>query len=455
MTETAQSPAVTADFQNSLTQVVANVGFAYHNTAQLSSTSSFYYNTRKYLVSNDRSLLSWLYTELGIVQTLIDQPVDDAFARGIEIIAPQLDSNDIALLQDYLRSSGAMDAVIQSRKWARLFGGGAVLVITDQDPNSKLTIEKINEKSPIKFRAVDLWELYGTYNFDSEERYSIETTQSFTYYGVQVDPSRVFPAKGKQAPSMVRRQLRGWGMSEVERLVRSLNQYLKNQDAVFELMDEAKVDVYKITGFNQLLMTGDAGGKATERLQLANRLKNYLNALVMDSTDAYEQKSMNFAGLADMLPHIRMGIASDVKIPITKLFGVSAAGFSSGEDDIENYNSMIESEVRKKSHDELVQVIRICCQKLFGMVPDTLSIKWPSLRIMSQKEEEDIKDKQFNRVTRAQQLGLISDPEAKQAINAANLLPITIEENDENYAVQREQELSQTNEDNTLVKKDV
>ena len=31
----------------------------------------------------------------------------------------------------------------------------------------------------------------------------------------------------------------------------------------------------------------------------------------------------------------------NLKMPITKLFGISAAGFSSGEDDIENYNSMI------------------------------------------------------------------------------------------------------------------
>jgi len=451
----AEKPAIIDEFHNSLTDLVSTVGFQHHHSAQLSQTETFYYNTRKYLVSNNRTLLSWLYVETGIIQTLIDQPVDDAFRHGVEIIAPQLDSSDIAVLQEYLRSSGAMEAVIQARKWARLFGGGAVMVITDQDPNSKLSIDRINEKSPMAFRAVEAWELYHNINGDELTTYRIDPTRPFQYYGVQVDPSRVYIAKGKTPPSLVRNQLRGWGMSEVEKVIRSLNQYFKNQDVVFELMDEAKVDVYKIQDFNQLMTQIGGTEKAAFRIQAANKLKNYLNALVMDNKDDYDQKNMNFSGLGEMLPQIRMGIASDVKMPITKLFGVSAAGFSSGEDDIENYNSMIESEIRGKCHDEVIQIIRLCCQKLFGFVPDTISIKWPSLRILSQKEEEDIKDKQFNRVMRAQQAGMISDIEAKKSINTANLLPITVEENDENYAVQREQELSDTNNDNTLVKKDV
>ncbi|TDE17700.1 anti-CBASS protein Acb1 family protein [Dyadobacter psychrotolerans] len=432
--------AVSDEFRNSLTDLTTNLGNDFRNKAQLSSPATFYYNTRQHLVSNNRGLLSWLYVELGIVQTLIDQPVDDAFRHGIEILCPQLDETDIATLQDYLRTSGAMAAVIQARKWARLFGGAGTLIITDQDPARPLTIERINENSPMQFRAVDMHELYGNYDPQEMTRYQLSTTTPFQYYGIQVDPSRVYVAKGKEAPAMVRGNLRGWGMSEVERLVRSLNQYLKYQDVVFELMDEAKVDVYKIQGFNQLLAMAGGTEKATIRLQAANMIKNYINALVMDSEDDHEQKTMSFTGLADMLPQIRMGIAADLKIPITKLFGVSAAGFSSGEDDIENYNSMIESEIRYKAHDEIISILKLCCQKLFGVVPDGLEIKWPSLRIMSAEEQEKIKDFQFNRIMKAQQMGVMSDIEAKKAINTAGLLPITIVETEVNYAAEREKD---------------
>jgi len=67
----------------------------------------------------------------------------------------------------------------------------------------------------------------------------------------------------------------------------------------------------------------------------------------MDMKDDYEQKQITFTGLSDVLSQIRYGIAADVKMPMAKLFGMSASGFNSGEDDIENYNAMIESSVRR------------------------------------------------------------------------------------------------------------
>lgn len=146
----------------------------------------------------------------------------------------------------------------------------------------------------------------------------------------------------------MRNRFRGWGMSELEKLMRSLNQYLKNQDLIFELLDEAKIDVYKIKGFNAALLNSAGTQNVAKRIQSANMIKNYQSALTMDLEDEYEQKQITFTGLAEMLVQIRQGIAADLKMPVTKLFGISAAGFNSGEDDIENYNAMIEGEIRSR-----------------------------------------------------------------------------------------------------------
>mgnify|MGYP006932852533 CR=1 FL=1 len=60
----------------------------------------------------------------------------------------------------------------------------------------------------------------------------------YNYYGITLNNSRVLRFVGKQAPSILRLQLMGWGMSEIERLIRSMNSFLKNQDVVFELLDD-------------------------------------------------------------------------------------------------------------------------------------------------------------------------------------------------------------------------
>src|SRR3954471_18346943 len=154
--------------------------------------------------------------------------------------------------------------------------------------------------------------------------------------------------KGLTAPSFVRPRLRGWGFSVVETLVRSINQYLKATDLGFEVLDEFKLDVFKIKNLVNTLLSPNGAEKIQKRIQLANWQKNYQNALVMDSEDDFDHKQLSFSGLAEVQDGIGKQVAADLRMPITNLFGQSAAGFNSAEDDIEVYNAMVESQVRNK-----------------------------------------------------------------------------------------------------------
>jgi len=420
---------------NSLSGLVDSIamGSAFgQNGVQLSQTDTLFINNRWYLISNLRQLLSELYVEHGIVQTLVDQPVADAFRAGFDIKTDQLDPGEIEELEKFIEEQGVIRAVMGGLNWARLYGGGAVLIITDQPSSTPLNMKGFKEDTPIEFRAVDMWELYSdSVNIEDNDTVLDDRKEYYHYYGVRVHPSRIYKIKGKEAPSFIRPRLRGWGMSELERLVRSLNQYMKNQDVIFDLLDEAKVDVFKMEGFNTSLIDAEGTAKLTRRIQGANIIKNYHNALTMDVKDEYEQKQISFTGLSEILVQIRQGIAADLKMPMTKIFGMSATGFNSGEDDIENYNAMIESEVRSKSKYIIIDVLKISCQKLFGLIPDDLKIEWKPLRVLSAEQEEMVKDRKMNRVMSALSSGVIPAKEAKEAINKAGLLPIEIDENDD------------------------
>lgn len=420
---------------NSFTTLVDNLcgrnPFESFDTAQISQDDTFFRNLRWYLISNNRQLISEMYVEHGVIQTLVDQPVDDAFRTGFEIKTSELDKDDIEKLQIYLERNEVIKNIIQALKWARLYGGGGILLITDDNPMTPFNPDKVNEKTKIRFRGVDMWELFsveqptqGEMNLSEIER----TQHFFNYYGKQVHPSRVYRITGKEPPSFVRPRLRGWGMSELEKVVRSLNQYLKNQDVVFELLDEAKVDVYGIEGFNDAMLNKDGTEAVANQIQLSNVIKNYVHAIVMDKNDTYEQKQLSFAGLSEILTQIRQGLAADLKMPMTKLFGISAAGFNSGEDDIENYNSMIESEIRSKIKFVVLDIIELCCRNIFGFAPKDLMIKFNPLRELSAKEEEEVKTAKFNRVIATANAGLMTTEEFKICVNKDNLLPVEIDE---------------------------
>lgn len=395
------------------------------NVSQLSQVDTLFNNNRWYMISNMRQLLSQMYVEHGLISTIVDVPVDDGLRGGVRIKTKELDEDDIHKLETKMKRDDDVTIAGKALKWTRLFGGGGIIILTDQDPEKPLDKNKITEESRLEFRAVDMWELYHNEQNMEEQQHSVNKVKEqefYNYYSVKIHKSRVIIMKGLEAPSFIRPRLRGWGYSVVESLVRSINQYLKATDLTFEILDEFKLDIFKIKGLTSTLLQQDGSAKIQNRVQLANQQKNYQNALTMDSEDDYIQKQLSFAGISETMAGLREQIASDLRMPITKVFGTSSAGFNSGEADIENYNSMVESTVRSKAHFDILSLVELRCQQLFGFVPDDLEIEFHPLRVLSAEGEENVKTNKFNRLLQARQAGEITTREFREGCNKDDLL---------------------------------
>ncbi len=396
---------------------------------QISSVETLFKNERWYLISNMRNILSEVYVEHGVVQNAIDVPVDDGLRGGITIQSKQLGEDGVQKLTIAVDRQNILQTVGQAIKWNRLFGGSGIIIITDQDYQLPLNIAAIRKDSPLAFRAADLWELFYTQQNITGDGEPMDDMKAehYQYYAKKVHKSRVMAMKGIQAPSFIRPRLRGWGFSVLEGMIRSINQYLKATDLSFEVLDEFKLDIFKIKNLVTTLTSQGGTEKIQQRIQIANQNKNYLNSLVLDSEDEYESKQLSFTGLAEVMDGIRKQLASDMRIPQTKLFGQSAAGFNSGEDDIEVYNSMVESQVRNKCKYDILKILEIMCQKMFGYIPTDLEIDFKPLRVLSAEQEENVKTQVFNRLQVAKQAGWITDLEFRDACNKENLLPIKLD----------------------------
>lgn len=393
---------------------------------QLSQVNTVFKNMRWYLISNMQQPLNEAYAEIGLVQNICNVPVDDALRGGIEIKTKQLDPEQINEINAYMEEMEDLVIAGQVGVWNRLFGGAGMIIMNDDDPSTPLDLKNIKQGSEIYFKAADMWELYFNYmpNEDFRAVSLGDNVEFFNYYGQQVHRSRVVGVRGIQAPSLIRPRLRGWGLSVVETLIRSINQYLKATDLSFEVLDEFKLDVYKIKNLVNQIITPEGTNNILKRVQIANMQKNYQNAITLDSEDDYQNKQLSFTGLADVMTGIRIQVASDMRMPLTKLFGVSSAGFNSGEDDIEVYNGMVEGTVRVKLKRVIIKMVKVRCQQVFGFIPDDLEIEFQPLRIMSGEQEENIKTQKFNRILAAKSSGEITPEEFRDACNKENLLGI-------------------------------
>lgn len=388
--------------------------------------------TKHSLITLNWQELTYAYVNFGLVQRFIDQPILDALRGGIVVKSKEL-GDKVKDIDIYMKDKGIYDAFINANKWKRLYGGGGLIINTSGKPDQPLNIDDIPQGAELELYDADLWELNYAFNVESVNEFENDEgtgTVKYNYYGVRLNDQRVIRLSGKRAPSLVRRQLRGWGMSELERLMMSINQYMKNQQCIFEGLDEFKLDVYKFTGFNEALATANEE-QIAKKVREVNDNKNFQNAVVLDKEDDYVTKQITFSGLAEMVKEIRIGVACDLNMPITKLFGISSAGFNSGDDDIENYNAMIESEIRQPLRTPLLKVLKIVCRILFGFIPEDLDFEYKPLRILSGEQEEKVKSRKLERILNSLQLGIIDAKTACKVINNSNVLDIQIPEVDE------------------------
>lgn len=365
------------------------------------------------------TVLMYSYKTHGLIQTAIDMPVLDALRGGLELSSDQLDPDDIRTLEDYLEENAVLERIGDAFIWARLFGGGALIInsqVEGVDTGEPLGDEIMD--GPIEFYDACRWEL------TCERR--IPKNGKYGYYGKQIDQSRVLTILGKRAPWLIRAQLSDWGMSEYERMVEDFNLFLRTRNVIYELLEEAKVDVYSLKNFTTQLASSTGTQLTQRRVQMMNQIKNFNNALIMDKDDMYEQKQVTFGGLAEMMKENRMGIASALRMPMSKLFGMASTGFSSGQDDIENYNGMIESEVRQPMKMVVRKVLRMVVKHLFH---DDLQInfEFKPLRMLSALDEETINTSKANRYNALYDRMLMSSKEVGEALQKDNLVPIQLQ----------------------------
>ena len=403
---------------------------AFLGQAMLSNIDTLSHNLRWYFISNFRQHISECYVEYGIVRKAVDVPVDDAYRGKVMIKSSQMDEKELKMLQRVMKESRDLHTCSRTQKWARLFGGaGTLMIVDDQDPIAPFQLSSIKQGQKVEFRAVDLWELF--WELQNTEGYSenlaLNVVKTFNYYGENVHKSRVFRVNGLEIPSFVRPRFRGWGASILEHIVRPLNQSLKHNDLVFEVIDEFKLDVYMIDGFMQAM--ADPAGEALmkKRIDYANGRKNFQNATVLDAKDKFEQRQLTFAGLSEILKDNRIALAAELCMPLTKLYGLSATGFNAGEEDLENYNMMVEGTIRPDQEYLVENLAKVRCQQLFGDMPDDLEFEYPSLRVLSSVDESTVKRNKATTLAEIYDRGALTKEEYRDAVNASQLIDLKLD----------------------------
>lgn len=389
-----------------------------------------------FLISNNRVALGYIYKNSGVIRAMINQPVDDAFRNGIIIKTKDagFTEEQTAEIQYDIKNQSVMRTYTQGEKWARLFGGAGIIIDVEGDKNPALPfhIDQLKKGQRVSFYAADLWELNTTSSdvYGEQKPYIDDLTESsapYVFYGKKLHKSRVIRLVGEEAPSQLRSTLKGWGMSLVESMIDPLANYYELNNLTSNYIEQGKIDVFKILGLNDALAMENGAQAVMAKAAVANMLKGLNNGLVIDKEDDFTQKQISMAGVPELREQNRIELGASTRMPLTKTYGISSPSFNNGEDGQENYNGMVESTIRTPSEFKWVKIVQIMYQLRFGKYPKNIDISFHPLRVLSSKEEAELKSTKLDGLIRVYDRGLIGKDEFLRQLNAIQNLPLLID----------------------------
>ena len=134
---------------------------------------------------------------------------------------------------------------------------------------------------------------------------------------------------------------RYWGLSSIYEGLEDARNYDIGKQGVAHLMQECSVGKYTISNLEQLV--AESNYKALDnRLEAMDEQKSVINGIFLGEGENYTRENVTFAGVPEIMDRQMMAVSGSYRIPVTKLFGRSAAGMNAtGEGDDDNYNATI------------------------------------------------------------------------------------------------------------------
>lgn len=370
----------------------------------------FAHNTgsNRYSLSRNQALLEDLYRKSWLCSKVVDSYAEDMTRGGIKItgLAPA----ENAQLQKYITTLGIWSSLSDLIKWARLYGGAVgYLDIEGQDPSTPLNIQTVTAG---QFRGIKVFD-----RFRANPELTAGMDENPEYYRLgpfldMVHSSRIIKFIGVKLPYNLAQANNFWGDSVLERLFEVITRRDKALDNSVRLTGLSLLRTVKIDGLRQIL---SSGGLAQQNLvKMFDRMKEVqelLGITLLDNSDTFQTDTFTFTGLQELLNSFDQDLAGAADIPMTRLYGQSPSGFSTGDSDLQTYYDKIASQQESMLREPLTKILMLCYNSMTGTIFQQDVIDFDFVSVWQPNEIADRQQivNEVNAIITANEKGLISD----------------------------------------------
>lgn len=351
-------------------------------------------------------LMITLYRNQWIPRKIVDIPAGDMI-RAWPKLTSDIEPTDLTKIDRCIRETLTKSQLLETLRWARLFGGAAAVMSIDGHDN------RLDE--PLDIDTVELGAYKGLLPFDRwvgiypdvEVCNDISRPLEFNlpeYYRVQVPgggagfrihASRVLRFTGPSVPAPEYQAQMSWGISVLEISYEAMKMRDNMLWNMLGLTFRANLLAFKFDELAQMLSGANSTQAAMvnfySRMQAMNDIISNQSMLVVPKDGGLESQQYAFAGCSDMMEQFRYEVSGAADIPEMRLFGHSPTGLGTKDDPAERlYEEKIALEQEDKLRPQLDKLYPVLCMSTLGFVPDDLDLRFPSIRIPSEQERSEL-----------------------------------------------------------------
>ncbi|NUE95392.1 DUF1073 domain-containing protein [Gilliamella sp. ESL0232] len=373
---------------------------------------------------SDRQLLN-MYSSSWLTGKYIDKTAEDMLKLP-RVFSGDYDENLLKLVIEKENRLKLNEIKEKFLAFSSLFGDALIVAITDADDLSlplsdiediqRFIVLTKNEFNPDSNIDDDL----KSANFGKPIHYTIGKNN-------KVHHSRCHRLKLGKSKLTDRNQ---FGISDLQNKYNAIRLFDTTITCIGDIIQDSNVDVLFIPD----LIAKVAQGKEDDIrkfINLINHTKSSMNAIALDAGNSeaqgrWEQKTATYGGLSEVLTKLITVTAGALDRPITVLFGLSASGFSTGEEDLESYHGTINAlqESRLRPAQEFIDKFI-----LDKMMPNHgLTFEYPSIKVVNEDKEAARFSQFASAFSALVTANIIPDKVAQTELIARKLLINTTEE---------------------------
>lgn len=351
-------------------------------------------------IERDFRLLEQTYRTSWAAKKIVDIVADDMVREWRTFSCTNDKTDEICIIKKQEQKLDLVKKVNTALKWARLYGGGALLlnIRGQEDISQPLDLDRINKGDLLHINVIErpfvtVFESNNkffdpsTANYDEPEYYWLANST------LKAHRSRLIIFKG-EASSRASGNLNNffWGDSIISHTYDSILNSESVNNVVASLVQEANVDIVKIRDLSAMISGTCGVDNLVKRFELANELKSTFNMLLIDSMgEEYDRKSINFSNLPQIIDSFLKVLSASANIPSIRFLNEAASGLSdTGDNDLRIYYDLIALKQRIELQHQLTLIDEVMFRSALGFMPDDIEFEFDSLWQISDDVKADI-----------------------------------------------------------------